>query len=98
MRVLAMLGHARSRRGLPALGVAVLVLIAALWIDRHVATWAIHWKCAPLDLLIGAISHWNRRDAAGRPRRSAARSPPSQPPHAAAPGARDTSTPRRSTP
>jgi hypothetical protein len=48
MRLLAMFGHARSRRGLPALGVAVLVLVAALWVDRHVAAWAMHWKCAPL--------------------------------------------------
>ena len=34
----------------------VRVLIAALWIDRHVASWALHWKCAALDRLIGVIS------------------------------------------
>jgi membrane-associated phospholipid phosphatase len=56
MGVSAVLGHARSRRGLPALGVTLLVPISALTFDHHVASWAVQSKCAALDALIAAIN------------------------------------------
>lgn len=41
--------------GLTALGLVLLLLFIALVIDPRVAAWVVHWRCPPLDTLVGIL-------------------------------------------